>query len=642
MKVMVTAIVLVSTFFAGTAVSAETQQENLLKKIEIQPEPLGKLRPKFEQLRKEKVRMGYGGFPTLVISPDEEKLPLQPEKTIDAAKYRFDVLRKMSESGFNYVALLFGGWKNGPSEKVDGKFPRLAEYIRFVAKGCKRNNLHLLIDFQYGQFWHHYRRYSDGTAKKYNTMTCPLDWNYWRDEMISRGLVAAKVSREYPNIGVKYDFEMYISDGTHYPGACMCDECFNDFTAFLKKELPDIDTSKISADKRNAWLTANDLLAVYSRYQEQKVTEIITRVEQALHKVNPDLVISYLPAFEWFPGMTRGFGTPEQPVLICSELEYIPGYSPVVIERKEKVDKGGYPGLYMPGLWLTKHTPENTRSHAYNSAGNADGYWVYTIDSLSGYPLPESLQNTILAEQDYWDAYKTANAAIEKRVEKGASYKPPFKLIEIPNIERPTAKVFAVRESPALDGKLNDECWKKSVTLKFRSNSTGELYSPATTARLCYDENNLYVAIQCDEPEMEKLNVDITEDGNINVYLEDSVEIFLDPQRTEATYAQILINANGAVAEIKVVSLGGVRDNNWCSEAKAVSFKRKDGWDLEVAIPLKNLLSTGNFVQDWGVNICRNRSAGLQANGKERLSAWSPTFGHYGEPSRFGKITLVK
>jgi hypothetical protein len=621
----------------GAAINTNPEQ------IVIKPEQLGNLRPIFVKLLKEKIRFGYSSA-NWYRSPDEPTLPESLPAVIDASKYRFDMLRQMAEAGFNGVILLFGGWKGGPAEEIAGEFPRFEPMLRLWAEGCKRYNLYLMVCIQYGLVYQPlktYRRFYDGAGKEAKQAICPRDWDYWQEEILKLSSIIAKVAKEYPNvlIGENIDFEMYISDFSRYPGPCMCDVCFGDF---MKEFAPGIDWKTIPAKERRDWLKINDLMPLYARFMEREVYNIATKVEKAVHQINPDFVFSYFPTFEWLPGITRGLGTPEQPVIIFSENEYTAGFSPATVERKQRIEKEGYPALYCPGIWLLQHNPKNIPSHLYQMALATAGYWIYEIHPslLSDKESTEGVLYKGSTRQEYWDAFRLANTAIQEYLKKGPSYRPPFPLLSQEGKERPKMKVFYTTESPHLDGKLNDPCWTKAKPIILRNNSTGKIYIPITVARITYDDKYLYFAVQCDEPEMDKLKAVIKEYNDFNLFNDDVIEIFLDTTHNMSSCFHVGINALGTVAEHQLY--GMQEDRSWQSGVCVVSARRLDGWDLEMAFPLDRLVNNTHLEgKVWGVNINRKRAIpGI--SGKDRLAAWSPTFGLFNEPSRFGEITFVR
>ncbi|MCK4983386.1 MAG: hypothetical protein KAS17_10715, partial [Victivallaceae bacterium] len=66
----------------------------------------------------------------------------------------------------------------------------------------------------------------------------------------------------------------------------------------------------------------------------------------------------------------------------------------------------------------------------YQMALASDGYWLFTLRSLRGKNSKKG--DYVLykgsTRKQYWDAFRSANTAIEGYKKKGASYCPPFRL----------------------------------------------------------------------------------------------------------------------------------------------------------------------------------------------------------------------
>lgn len=195
-----------------------------------------------------------------------------------------------------------------------------------------------------------------------------------------------------------------------------------------------------------------------------------------------------------------------------------------------------------------------------------------------------------------------------------------------------------------IDGDI-DEVWNQGykindfVKLVYFSNEL----TPAednTEVYLLRDAENLFLLFKCFTKDMSKLKATISgEKKDIKeIWREDGIEIFFDPGCKYLTYYQLMINANGALTDMKVDIEGTKKDDiEWNSGAVVKTKKFKDFWTAEIKIPFKAL---GNY-DVYGVNFCRNNS---QEKGTYTL--WSPTIkpslGNqgFGVPEKFGKLVL--
>jgi Carbohydrate family 9 binding domain-like len=190
--------------------------------------------------------------------------------------------------------------------------------------------------------------------------------------------------------------------------------------------------------------------------------------------------------------------------------------------------------------------------------------------------------------------------------------------------------------TPKIDGKLDDACWKQaqwqnSFTVLDKPKVKA---SPQTRFKVVHDNSFLYIAVELDEPTMNKLKAKITmRDGR--VWVDDCLEIFIDANRDKASYHHFVINSTGTVYDSERRQGGHVGTSKWNSAGiKTATSKQNNSWTLEVAIPFVDLGISGNTT--WGINIARERQAG----GKLQLSTFVPLTGGFHEPANFASLQL--
>jgi hypothetical protein len=191
-------------------------------------------------------------------------------------------------------------------------------------------------------------------------------------------------------------------------------------------------------------------------------------------------------------------------------------------------------------------------------------------------------------------------------------------------------KMAVNRGTPAaLDGKLDDPCW---ATEGFRmvDKVSGQPTPIDSRARVCWDDEALYFALQFSEPEMAKL---MTEKSEFGVWMNDCVEIFVSPGVPDH-YLQIVIDAGLNVYDGWKPATAVYTDVKDFRIEKAV-HKAADRWTLEVKIPFSEIgVAAPAAGTAWRVNLIRVRRAGLQAHAVEN-SYFSPTMGQSHHNPRF-------
>jgi Domain of unknown function (DUF4838)/Carbohydrate family 9 binding domain-like len=184
--------------------------------------------------------------------------------------------------------------------------------------------------------------------------------------------------------------------------------------------------------------------------------------------------------------------------------------------------------------------------------------------------------------------------------------------------------------APKLDGKLNDPCWAKAkpFTLDY-DNRTGVKIKLKTIAKAAYDSKYLYLGVYCQEPKMAEIK-DSCRKLDDPVWNENNLDIFFAPKNSK-DLKHIIVNSLGTICDVDMPN--GKNNMAWNSNTKTAVSRTKDGWIVEMAIPFSQLSGkTPRIGAIWGFNLCRVRPMSKQ------YFAFSPTFGLFAKPERFGKL----
>ncbi|NOY79894.1 MAG: hypothetical protein GXP31_02695 [Kiritimatiellaeota bacterium] len=223
----------------------------------------------------------------------------------------------------------------------------------------------------------------------------------------------------------------------------------------------------------------------------------------------------------------------------------------------------------------------------------------------------------------------------------------------------PIAETVCLRTSqpPVIDGRLDDPIWKAVPILDdFHLLGPG-LRKPhsATRLRMCWDDTNLYLAFDAQDPDIwsDKTGRDeFLWEGEV-------VEFYIDPDGDGKHYKEFEINPRNAVLDLNIAqpTNGGVplddvkRFLRWNAAGLKTAVRvdgtledRTDadrGWQVEAAIPFASLVDSGAAAprvgDAWRVQFFRiDRSRGLK---KPDLASWSPTR-LFHTPDRFGSVVF--
>ena len=169
-----------------------------------------------------------------------------------------------------------------------------------------------------------------------------------------------------------------------------------------------------------------------------------------------------------------------------------------------------------------------------------------------------------------------------------------------------TIMLRETKEAPVIDGQI-EKLWGKPaipyLITCIPNSKAGETPDNKTKVYLLYDEAYLYLAFACAEEEMEGLVTSRCKERD-GSWGDDGIEIFLDPGRTKRSFYQIMINADGIIADIKYPS-PGQGNKKWDSNILVKTRKGKKGWTAEVKIPWADFAADNDITGIWGINLNR-------------------------------------
>ena len=144
--------------------------------------------------------------------------------------------------------------------------------------------------------------------------------------------------------------------------------------------------------------------------------------------------------------------------------------------------------------------------------------------------------------------------------------------------EMKICRAFAVASHDEVAAKLPDAN-PDSLLSAFTDAGTEKSSAVQIRAAVCYDKENLYLRIECQEPQMDKLRAQCTEhDGEL--FSDDCVEIFLSTSLEDNSYVHFAANSRGTCYEAKVY------DKRWNGPWTVTASTGKDRSITEVAGPM--------------------------------------------------------
>ena len=198
-----------------------------------------------------------------------------------------------------------------------------------------------------------------------------------------------------------------------------------------------------------------------------------------------------------------------------------------------------------------------------------------------------------------------------------------------------------------VDGVLAESAWDRAERAgPFVRSLDGRAASAATEARLLWDDENLYVAFSCEDPNVAGAFFQDDE----KLYTSNVVEIFLNPSGDSSRYDEIEVAPTNALFDASFA--GGPRkgmDLSWSSRARHavhVDGTLNDprdvdrGWTVELAIPFASLTGMPKARPErgdrWKFNLYRLRQGPGQPGEGQAFSP--PMRGDFHALDRFATL----
>jgi len=273
--------------------------------------------------------------------------------------------------------------------------------------------------------------------------------------------------------------------------------------------------------------------------------------------------------------------------------------------------------------------------NVYYALTASDQYvWLYSekMSWWTNTDLPPGLEPATRSGREKAQQHKPLGFDIRTMMESGA--KRQAEAIREKLIRR-TAEIpgLPAGVAPAIDGDLSDPAWEKAAQLETFVRYFGKEEKPeaGTSVRVAYDGDNLYLAIRCDEPNVAGMKI-VGEKRDDDVWMGDSVDIFLEPAGQAPRYYHFIINPKGAVWDAANETGDDLAYNPEWKWATRILDK---AWVAEVAIPWEALKTAAPSAG----SECR-ANLGRQRWGAGEQSTWSQCLSGFVEPDSFGTWKL--
>jgi len=194
--------------------------------------------------------------------------------------------------------------------------------------------------------------------------------------------------------------------------------------------------------------------------------------------------------------------------------------------------------------------------------------------------------------------------------------------------------VVKVASSPVIDGKLDDACWSGAKPHDFVMAMDASKPKVGATVQAVWTDEAVCFGFKIAETHMDKLIANIPIGRNTSdIWMDDSMELYLDTEGKRAAYKQFLVNSLGALCDPTVGKPGE------SSRAKTATYRGDGFWSIEVYIPYSVLgVKPPTPGSAWTANFCRNR----RTEGAHEIQRWNTQLAvAHADTTAFGPLKFV-
>lgn len=168
--------------------------------------------------------------------------------------------------------------------------------------------------------------------------------------------------------------------------------------------------------------------------------------------------------------------------------------------------------------------------------------------------------------------------------------------LEAPQAALPEYRAPRAARAPIIDGKLDDAAWSGAPEVTLTTSFDGQAAQRKTRMRLTWDDTNVYVAFDCDDPDV----WGTLKNKDDEIYNQEVVEVFFDADGDGATYNELQVSPHNVNFDASFVARRSDLKEamKWESGMKSAVTVRgtlddasdtDQGWSAEMQIPIANL-----------------------------------------------------
>jgi hypothetical protein len=203
-------------------------------------------------------------------------------------------------------------------------------------------------------------------------------------------------------------------------------------------------------------------------------------------------------------------------------------------------------------------------------------------------------------------------------------------------IEKPALEAIIPLLStvPVINGKFDEKEWEKASWVSGFVTLENEWAEEQSSVFMATDGKYLYLAMKCLKNSPFAISAKKHSDDSMDIFGDESVEIFIAPGPEQDVYYHFAINAVGSVYNAKCSE--GKRDESWNPKIEVECKTFDGGWILESKIDLSSMGTMLRLNDKLKMNFARNNSSLLGMVS----SSWTGQ-DNFNEPRLFGSCIVA-
>lgn len=191
-------------------------------------------------------------------------------------------------------------------------------------------------------------------------------------------------------------------------------------------------------------------------------------------------------------------------------------------------------------------------------------------------------------------------------------------------------------EKITIDGVLNESVWKNGGI--YLQNIRGE-NTDRSQVMLAADSENLYIAFDFSEPQMDKVKCPNRKDDDSNVWQDNGLEFFFNPDCSRKNYFQLIVNSAGNVRAYAYPTVYTNKSGKiWEVQIERAVKSDEKSWRGELQIPLADLKT--KKLDKMVFNVARHQ---VREGLPDEYYSWTPYLNRsltaiFHDPDNFGII----